>query len=93
MQLQKFNTGTANVRHLLQSFTQAYDGLPSCVINVIGVATKADPQFILTLNWMSFYFTNTSHKPTALKSMHRYRFKPSQTLTNHLDSILMILMH
>ncbi|MCU4309802.1 hypothetical protein [Acinetobacter radioresistens] len=49
MQLQKFNTGTANVRHLLQSFTQAYDGLPSCVINVIGVATKADPQFIFNI--------------------------------------------
>lgn len=49
MQLQKFNAGTANVRHLLQSFTQAYDGLPSCVINVIGVATKADPQFIFNI--------------------------------------------
>lgn len=46
MQLQKFNAEAGKIRHLLQSFTQAYDGLPSCVINVIGEATKADPNFL-----------------------------------------------
>lgn len=46
MHLQKFNAETGKVRHMLQSFTQAYDGLPGCVINVIGEATKAAPNYI-----------------------------------------------
>lgn len=49
MQLQKFNAATGQIRHLLQSFTQTHDGLPSCVINVIGEATKATPNFLYNI--------------------------------------------
>ena len=46
MQLHNFNPGTDKIRHLLNTEKATYNGVPSCVINIIGEAKKTVPNFI-----------------------------------------------
>lgn len=46
MQLHELNPGTDKILHLLKTDKATYNGVPSCVINIIGQAKKTVPNFI-----------------------------------------------